>query len=252
MGFIGKLFILLFGASSLLCLIWATVIYTQKMDFIPPKQDSGSKEKAVSRVEKAMARTKELNVASNRAYTRWAQEFDDVVNLEIERFQRREFYKGQLEMLYTGMVDGMKQPIQTLVVDETTGLLPFDKPTGRDPILVKGKPLETLNFYFVRLQKAGEDMQRLTADIRKIIADHAKSTIAMNGQKEPPIKGLRTRIQEQEEIEAAAIAEALYLDDYITNRTADAELFTKRRDSLQARVEELKKYFKNKDGGAGN
>jgi hypothetical protein len=91
-------------------------------------------------------------------------------------------------------------------------------------------------------------MLRLAGEMKDLIAKHREATIAMNGQEKPTyVKGLRTRIVEQEQINVDAIEETLYLEDYITNRRAQAQLFVKRRDALRARVEELEVFFKIKE-----
>ena len=64
------------------------------------------------------------------------------------------------------------------------------------------------------------------------------------------VKGLRTRIREQIKILEDAIAEKEFLEDYVSRRQAEAELFVKRRDAMADRLTELKKLFGIKDAPA--
>jgi len=66
------------------------------------------------------------------------------------------------------------------------------------------------------------------------------------------MKGLRTRIKEQDEIAEDADLERIYLEDFVTNRRADAQLFIKRRDALQASIARLIEYYQKRDGDKGN
>ena len=253
MAFIGKLLVLLYGAGSLMCLMWAVTVYTQKMDFVTPKAETGkeSAKKAVSRVEVAQALTKELQTADNRAYTRWRQEYDDLLPVEIDQSNRREFYRGQIEL-----TKNPELALQELgAPDPVSGLLSIDKPTGRKAIEVRAMvELKPAPFYQGKLKAINEEMIRVLGSIKTLIAEHADATKIINGTAEPLAKGLRVRIREQEDISVKAIDEKLFLEDYVTNRGAEAQKFAKRRDAMQARIEELKKYFKTKaeQGGSGN
>jgi hypothetical protein len=267
MGLLGRLLVLIYGAGALLCLMWAAMVYTQKMDFVTPKGAEGGK-KAMSRVEEAQKTTKQLQIAINRSYTRWRQEFDDVVRLEVDANQRREFYRGQLELVRTGKYQGndVPEPVQELEYeDDDTSvprLLKIDNPTGRKPVLVRSEDMakkeasekaKWMGFYLQGIEQAGRQMTALQAETAKLIDAHKESTLIMSGREAPFVKGLRKRIKEQEQIEIDAKLETTFLEDFITNRRAEAQLFVKRRDSLVARLNELRKYYKDKTpGGQGN
>jgi hypothetical protein len=280
-AFVGKTLVLVYGAVSLMCLIFAAMVFTEKMDFVTPKGEGGKK--AANRVEKAQQTTKDLLAANNRAYTRWRQEYDQIAPLEIDQYQRREFYRGQLDLVRTGTYQGKKvdEPIQELAYDESGSYLKIDKPVGRTAVEVAPgtkKAVQTETYYRGKIQDAERvkavfqvdkdgnpvysDPEKknpvltggLMKETQELIAKHHAATVAINGQEEPTyVKGLRVRIHEQEEIALDADAERAYLEDFVTNRRAEAQLFVKRRDSLQARVNELKKYLKDRnDPGQGN
>ena len=262
MGFIGKVLVLLYGTLSLFCLIIAIAIYTQQMDFVTPKGENSKK--ALARIDKSIEKTNELLRANNRAYTRWIQEYDEVVRIEVEQVQRRDFYRGQLELVTTGKLEGedVKDPVQQLPErDPNTGLLAIDKATGRPPIVVKPmQNAEPQSKYLERIAAAGLELgefdekdkptRGLLKDVHDKIKEHKKVTLEING--DAMTKGLRTKINEQIDIAERADNERIYLDDPITNRRADAQLFVKRRDSLQSRVQLLFDYYKRKTGAQGN
>jgi hypothetical protein len=264
MAALGRLLVLVYGAAALMCLIWAAMVYTQKMDFVTPKAAEGGK-KTVSRVEEAQKKTKELQTAVNRSYTRWRQEFDEVARLEVDLQQRRDFYRGQIELLITGKYDGKEvpDPIQILEyqdADPTTGsrLLKIDQPTGRPAVAVrpedkdKKRPEEKakwMGFYKAGIAQSAVDKAKYQMEADDIIKRERASTVVINGQANPFVKGLRVRIKEQEQIEIDANLETAYLEDFVTNRRAAAQLFVKRRDSLVARLNELRKFLKDKTPG---
>jgi hypothetical protein len=252
MNFLGKLLVLLFGTGSIFCLITAMAIYTQKMDFVTPQGQTPAKTK--SRVDESIGRTKELLKANNRAYTRWLGEYEEVVKLEADLVQRREFYRGQLELIATGKYESIARDdaIQDLPEhDPADGMLKIDKPTGRPPIKVKvtmapenAKPRP---YYVDRIKKSYEDFETVQDLDKKTCEKITKATDAINGT--ALVKGLRTRIDEQSLIAVNADAETVYLEDFITNRRADAQLFVKRRNALNASIARLQRALNKPQGG---
>lgn len=254
MSFLGKLLILIYGAASLLCLTGAMAVYTQQMGYVTPKGEDPKKVK--NRVEQSIARTNSFINANNRAYTRWQQDYEEVIKLEVDMFARRMFYRGQLDLLVSGkLYDNVVQtPIQELEVNSTTGLLDISKPTGRKPVEAKpGLPALTQSYYLAEIKKANGDMVRLQAQTAEKVQQHRNASLVINGQEAPTfVKGLRTRIDEQVAIAKDADIERVFLEDFITNRRAEAQLFVKRRNALQSRVDELLGALKGKSGGQGN
>jgi hypothetical protein len=248
MNFIGKSFVLLYGAGSIFCLVAAMAVYTQRLNFVTPKEEGAKK--AVTLVDESIARTKDLLKANNRAYTRWMQEYEEVVNLEVSQFQRREFYRGQLELLRSGKFDGADRddPVQELPErDPVSKLLSIDKPTGRTPVKVSMQMMMVNalpeSVYLEKIKTANKDIKDAQDDIAKL-EDKIRMTTDAKEKLSP-------RIAQQEDIAREAIAEREYLEDFVTNRRADAQLYVKRRDALQASIDRLKAYYK-KTGGQGN
>ncbi|MCE9532507.1 MAG: hypothetical protein K8T89_15510 [Planctomycetes bacterium] len=254
MNFAGKLMVLLTGAVSLICLIIGTMLYSQPMDYVTPKEETPKK--VATRIDQAIARTNELLKANNRAYTRWVQESEKVLDLEVEQHNRREFYRGQLELVATGMLDGKKvtDPVQELTRDAGTNMLLIDKPTGRAAVKINPrKNAEAQKVYEDGIQAAVKKIAELQAETQMLLMEHVAATLVINGAEVPAVvKGLRTKIKEQIKIAEDADLERTFLEDFITNRRADSELFVKRRDALQSSIEQLNEYNKKKLGGQGN
>jgi len=268
MGFLGRLLVLVYGAGALMCLMWAAMVYTQKMDFVTPKGGEGGK-KAMSRVDQEITKTKQLQTAVNRSYTRWRQEYDDVVKLEVDQYQRREFYRGQLDLIRTGKYQGVDvpDPVQELEYDEdetsVPRLLKIDNPIGRKPVMVRredmakkdpGEKARWIGYYITGREELRRQLEKLQADTKKNEDEAIVASRAIIGTENPYVKGLHRRIEDQKVIETDALLETVFLEDFITNRRAAAQLFVKRRDSLVARLNELQKYYKDKGpvGGQGN
>jgi hypothetical protein len=108
------------------------------------------------------------------------------------------------------------------------------------------KPARPSSELLAEIQKIDTDIDKKIVDIRALIAEHAKATLEINGSQDPGMlqKGLRTRIAEQIKIAEDAIAEKNFLEDYVSRRQAESELFVKRRDAMADRLDELKKFFK--------
>ncbi len=261
-NFLGKTLVILFGFASILCLMGAVAVKTQKMDYVTPRGGEAGK-KTMNRVDEARAKTKELLAANQRAVTRLNLEMEPVVEIEADLLKRRDYYYAQLQMMQTGKWYGkdVTNPIQVLPQyakdkDKDKDDYPLlkihtdkDKPPALDPVLViadkMNQPVHPASYYLEKIQKLDGDIDMTTKAIKQLIADHAKSTVAINGAQGPPvIIGLRERIKDQIKIKEDAIAETEFLDDPLTRRQAEAELFVKRRDAMIDRLAELKKFFR--------
>jgi hypothetical protein len=244
MNYIGKILVLLYGTASLFCLIAALAVYTQKMNFVTPKGEDARK--VPSLVDKSIAKTKELLKANNRAFTRWVQNFEEVAQLEVEQYQRREFYSSQIELALTGQLDGkeVKNPIQIIQFDPA-GLkasppsrIVLITPTDPKPEEAKpGSPLRPPFVYVNGIKKASEDVINLQKESLELLAKENAITKDINGTDQPFVKGLRTRIKEQEHIGEIADNERIYLEDTVNTRRIDLGVFVRQRDAVKARLD---------------
>lgn len=268
--FVGKVLVILTATISILCLMGAVGVFTQKMDYVTPRGGDAGK-KTLNRVDDARKKAKDLLAANQRAVTRMSLEMEPLIEHEIDHLERRDYYSAQMEMMRTGKWRGqvVANPIQVLPPYEKskdgTELLkiPVDKEVAPalDPILVVTNNMNTrvqpASYYVGEPGKPGDgEIRRVQKDIdakvaatRKLIGEHVESTLVINGSDVPGMerKGLRTRIKEQILIKEDAIAETEFLEDYVSRRQAEAELFVKRRDAMADRLVELKKFFKIKE-----
>jgi len=251
MNFLGKTFVLIYGMGAFFCLMLAVAIYTQKMGFVTtPEQPKVT----ATRVGVAIENTKLYQTAINRANDRWINEYDLLLPLEAEQARRREFYRTQIELVRKGTLDGngVDAPVQELKLDPTGKSVEIDMVTGRTPVKVKQgtESAKAQQVYRDGIEAVAGEMVKLQADILQLEKKHVIATNIINGT--PEMKGLRTRIKEQDAIAEDADLERIYLEDFVTNRRADAQLFIKRRDALQASIARLIEYYQKRDGDKGN
>lgn len=254
MNYIGKFFVLVYGVGALFCLIFAMAVYTQKMDFVTPKGETSKK--FVTRIDTSMNRTKDLLAANQRAITRWTEAIDDLVPREVDQTNRREYYRSLLALVATGQyttddpnykaVD-VPDPVQELGDhDPNSGLLAIDKPTMRKVIEYKtGQNLRPHSVYRDDIGKTGVAMTELLGAIDDLQKRHQDADKIIQGV--PGNKGLRVRTNEQRAIGRDADSERIYLEDAVTNRRAEAQLFVKRRDAVQASIKRLVEYYERKN-----
>jgi hypothetical protein len=175
--------------------------------------------------------------------------------LEADRMARLQWYAGQLELLETGQLDGQSvtpavQQLEANAIDPAQAL---PSPTNRPPELgADGQPLKAIDVYDRLIQAqlrtlSNDDaaMPGLQQQIARVIAEEEVLTNEITGTvvDGQTIKGLRTKIDEQRVIALASQSEQEYIVPYLTNRRADLEMVLRRQTSLQARVDEVKRYL---------
>ena len=259
-SFFAKTLVLLFTVISVFCLMGAVAVKTQKMDYVTPVAGEAGK-KTFNRVEQARNKAKELLVANQRAITRLSLEMEPLVEIESDQLQRRDYYYAQIQMMRTGkwynVKDPVAEPIQEIQYDKDTDLIRIHTNKEEPPKLPAIKvfadkmdvPAQPASGYLTKIRAINTDIDLKIAAIKKLIEEHALATLIINGSEQPGMvrKGLRTRIKEQIVIKEDAIAETEFLEDYVSRRQAEAELFVKRRDAMADRLTELKKFFKIMD-----
>ncbi len=247
---VGKILILLFGTASLFCLVTAIAIYTQKMNFVTPKGEDAKKVPAL--VEKSIAKTKQLLQANNRAFTRWVDNFEEVCRLEVDQYERRNFYSSEIELALTGQLDGMqvKNALRKIESDAAglkasppLQIVRIDNPSDRKPEEAKpGVPLRPPFVYITGINKGNADVDSLQKESLKLLADQSTIIKEINGTDMPPSKGLRTRIKEQEHIGEIADNERAYLEDTLNSRRIDLGVATRQYDAFNARFARIKQF----------
>jgi len=251
MNLLGKSLVLVFGMFAIFCLMLGVAVYTQPMGFVTTPKETAKVTQ--TRVGQAIEQTKRYQIAIDRANTRWVEEYDSLATTEAEQFRRRDFYRTQMELVTTGKLDGKEEaaPVQELKTDVATNKLEIDLVTGRPPVKVKLGTENALpqKVYDDAIKQIAKDVEPLQKQTKEAGDELVIATNKMNGTDK--FKGLRTRIKEQEQIAADADLERIYLEDFVTNRRADAELFVKRQRQLESQIARLVDYLK-KQGEKGN
>jgi hypothetical protein len=243
MGFIGKLLVVLHATVSLGVFAWAGGVFTHRIDWNTPKVEPG-KESAPGLFDRQKALVDQKNIAIDKAYTRWSGNLSQVQVLERERYPRRDFYVGQLELVRTGEYPRgtpQRDPVQELVY-APNGYLDITRPTGRPAFMVRPMvPGDSIIGYDRKMTKILEDVQASQVRNAAAIVDREKLNREIVGVTQPAvIKGLRTLLNEQKTIEDRANTEDTYVTGFVTNREAEFGLLKKRRDAMLARMDELK------------
>jgi hypothetical protein len=242
MGKLGRIALLLHGLVSIGVFAWALGIYTNKINFKSTKPDTPGV------IDKSEETLKDLKAASDRAFTRWSGNLQSLAKLEDQRYPRRDFYQGQLNLVRLGsLTPGGAQvasPVQKLDIDPQTNMLDYTKPIGRPAIDVRLQPRIAAKSIAAYLK----DMDSTSASIvaaqdlsAKTLVDRKKLNDEIGGPTEAgnKTKGLRLLILEQEILDDNARSEFEYVDKFVTNGNADFELVRKRKTALMNRVLEL-------------
>lgn len=242
MGMLGKFLVMVHSVLSLGMLTWAIGVYTHKINWKSPNKDNPGV------FDRQSSRFDDMKLAMNQSYYRWTGAYAGVLQLESERFPRRAFYIGQLNLLQFGALtpggQEVEPAVQELVVDPRTGYLDITKPTGRKAIPAQGGgSLRSVVAHDRAMNKLYEDIRASQIRNVKLQADREVLNKEIIGVTKPAlIKGLRQQINEQKLMEDEANLEITYVDGFSTIREAEFGLLKKRRDALTLRMAELKKF----------
>lgn len=249
MGFIGKFMVVLHSALAIAVLTWAAGVYTQRIHWNTPPAKEG-KEAVPGLYERQKAAAAQFSTVVDKAYYRWSGNLNQVVVLEAERYPRRNFYQGQLELVQSGSLvrGGMAAPpppVQDLV-PAPNGFLDIRNPTGRKAFEVRPMvPADSIVGYETKMVKLVQDIKASQDRNAQAIVDREKLNREIVGVTQPTvIKGLRTLLLEQKTIYDKAHNEDMYVVNFVTNREAEFGLLRKRRDAMNGRIDELVKFYK--------
>jgi hypothetical protein len=247
MAFIGKLLIVVHGALSLAVLAWAFGIFTNRIDWNTPPVEAGQ-EGSPGLYAQQDAKVKQYNEAVDKAYTRWSGNLLQVQALENERYPRRAYYAEQLQLVKGGANAAgqrVQNPVRVQIL-APNGYLDV-RPNAQRPIFHvrdekktgdgTGVPAKAIDDYITQMAKYVEDIEASQVRNAQAIAEREKLNLEIVGK--PPMKGLRTLLNEQQLIHDQAIAEDAYVVGFVTNREAEFGLLKKRRDAMSDRMKEL-------------
>lgn len=247
MGTLGKMMVLVHGAIAIAVLGWAFAVYTQRIQW-----NTSIDKENLGIFEQQQTKATELNTAIDKAFTRWSGNYatnyavpiapnDKPRGLDYERQTRRAFYPGQLNLVRTGKFNKVDEtPSVQLLVNAPNGYLNITQSTKRNPVQVNGESLLSIATYYDNMQRIFDEFtksQMATAQHQATRDELNKKIIGTMGP--PATKGLRTLLQEQRNMEDAAIAQERYDNQYLVNYEVEFGLLKKRRDALQSRMKEL-------------
>lgn len=255
MTFLGKLLVMLVTVMSLAMLTWATGVYSHRLNWFPPESVGG--EKVKGRINELKDEIRVQLDASREADELWMKNQARLDDLQRIRDFRAQYYADLLNMVKTGQFQG--QPVSPAVMKLVRNEDPLTPMLFGPPIPPQGQPgrpvevgpdidlngtpdpLLPIEAYRVQIKARQEALGNAQAQVAKLIME--QETLTNMIIDEPGEKGLLTLIQEQFDIAQASKRQQDYLQPYITNRRAEVAQVRRRQNSLQARVEEVKRYL---------
>jgi hypothetical protein len=238
---LSRILVIVLAAGGIGLFIWSLGVYTQRINWVSQnkKEDPGVFDRQADKIQ-------EYQKGVDTSFRRWSGNLQTVNFLESQRYPRRAFYAGQLNLVRSSspVANGqpVPNPVQNLVIDPNTGYLDISKPVGRPPIMVSAsEPADSILGYQRKTAQVIKDISASQQQNQKALADRDIVNKEIVGIKEPMlVKGLRQLINEQKQIEDEANVEDGYVSRNVTNREAEFGLLKKRRDALSARTVELR------------
>ncbi len=239
MTFIGKLFVLVNLALSLILATAAFGVYSSSIDWSDNKGKSGQPDGRLVAVKAEIA---ELGKLLNQAEADWQEVRNELLQREQARRASRDVYADQLAALYQG-----KAAVRMVGPDLPDGrlnLVPAEE--------VPGVPLMPLNVYVDKVRELREENATLRKEIEAKVKENTELTNQLIGEGDK--KGLRQLLVEEREKNLGILTEEAIMEGLRINTLVEEQLILKRQASVQQTVEELVKYLKQKHqvGGAAN
>lgn len=267
MTMIGRILVLLVSISSLILMTWAVFTFTERGDWFRPTDKSidlyglrGNEpvaDEEMGRLKRLQVRIEKLRQRRRDSEAMLNTNQRAVVALEAQRAQQREWYAGQLELATVGTYGGQQpqqvNPAAAGVIRKLPAAgepLPFDETVVVRPEDVEQdanrQPLRAIDAYQREIPLQQAMQSTLREQIAKLIQEQEEATNQIIDL--PDRRGLRSRILEQMAIDQASIEERNFLLPQIRNRMADVALVNDRRESLEGRITEVKKFNGVSDG----
>jgi hypothetical protein len=232
--------------------IWALGIYTsQRLD--SDAASSGGKagapggkahNRAQAEVFELQGKAATLNRSLAEATARWHAAHDELVKLEAPYYANEPWYNAQLRDIEvgTGNLQTVSHENGRIVLDPKNYGRPLLKP-AYEPPLARGQAagasevLRSANFYRPKITEALDAQRKLSQDFNELVKQDTALTEQLAGK--PPVKGLWTRLGEEEVKQKQIRVEASDLNDAWTKYQADADLLQRRQQQMQERAAEL-------------
>jgi len=240
MTFIGKLFVMLNVAISLMMLTAAVGLFSTRTDW----SDQSAKQGApAGEMVRRKAAIKELQDTITPAEGTWRTAYGDLFKQETVRYDSRKFFSDKLDHNRSKATPDL--PAWTSKLDK--GGLPEADANGR-PILVAANDrnataLVALTTYGVQLTA----QQAKTAAALKDLDEEAKKDIKLTNElagEGGGKKGLRDEIREEKIKREGIIEEVTQTRPLFTNTRVDAAIARRRIELLDEQIADLRKKVK--------
>jgi hypothetical protein len=264
MTWLGKVLVLFNLALSLMLMIWALMLFTNRVDWSDQRGKDGRPDGELVRRQ---AQTKELWDAIPVAEYAWRKNRDTLVLLEEGtppdrkdgRLANLAWYEAEKRHLRTGAVpdaNNSARAVEFLVKDgkdKTRELIPDAKNFGRPTMGVpKDSREKTLVLgslaYYQKEEKANRAAQeKEDKRLKDAIVLDTQLTDLLNGN-----KGLKQRLIDAQLYRTNVLAEHNEIKRPLINANVESELLLRRKRQLEYRIDELQKARAARLAGLGN
>jgi hypothetical protein len=236
MNLFGKILVFLNLTLSLLLAGLALGISTNRIDW-PGTGRTVPGELAKGELGKKKVELQHWTGLATQANSTWQVASVGLLKVEDERRANQKWYEDQLDVLAGRDKSGkpVAGAIGTLVYNK--GQLQLDQ-QGRPAL--QAAPLKSRDAFIAELDKLKMDIAAEMTAIADLENQEAQLTLKINGEKGKQ-KGLRDLLGEEQLARQNSLAEAEFLKPLRINRQVEAEVLSERRQSLEARIAELKK-----------
>ncbi|MFO0880323.1 MAG: hypothetical protein U0840_23510 [Gemmataceae bacterium] len=239
MTFIGKLFVLVNLALSLVMAVTAFTTYSAGLDWSNFK---GDKDRPPGKLTAVVAEIAELGKQLALADETLRGTQVDLQTREDQRRVDRDLYVRELRDLISG-----KGPVKAVAPDAPNA------PPGTPPRLVPaeetaGVPLQPLPYYIARLQELRDENGRIRMDLAARVKEDTELTNQLAGDADGKTKGLRRVLAEERDKTLGLISEEGIVEGLRVNTIVESQLILKRLDSINQSIDLLRAYLKKRHG----
>jgi hypothetical protein len=248
MTFVGKLFLMMNLAFSLMMGVAAFGLWANNIDYGP--EAKGKTKQAPAKVTATANQIKDLVATRVPVENSWRTARAELIQREQQRQAELVWYNAQLKLLQRGDPARPDVPIQLSAVVLDNKFLPVPGPGPANPLQMApveyppGQQLHQAPIYATRLEAARKDNAAVVAAFQKELTEDQRLTNLLTGG--PEKKGLRQQLLDERAKRLGIEAEIAATRPLFINTAVETELVRRRLASLQDRIVELKTYLRTK------
>jgi hypothetical protein len=240
MTFVGKLFVMVNLAFSVMMAGAALGLYTTGLDYGPEtKKDTTPKEPA--RITALRTQINDAISTIPAVQGSWRTSRAQLLRDEEQRTKNRQFYDVQLALL--------RRPPPATVRTVVLGadLLPLLDPVTKLPRMDEtvdraGQPLLPMATYNAQLEALRKENEDVLARLNKQVQEDERLTTLLTGEK--GTRGLRQMLVDERIKREGVVAEHNSVRPLFINIAVESQLVRKRLEALQVQIEQLKNYLR--------